>query len=171
MQQVIRSVLSAMDITFVEANDHFSLAMRGDYGLFDIEVRTMEQPPLLWLRTSLPVRARGEQKAAVLEAALALNYTRPMVKLGHDPSDGEIVLYLDVPVIDRTLTEVEFATYLAVVIGATQDILPRLLKVALGCESVAQSLCLPVPSRRRARRRMSRAEREAREIVERLDIE
>ena len=83
----------------------------GLYGRYEVVVHLQDDGRFLQFRTvNYHTCAEGDPNLhAVLQTMASLNYTTRLVKLGRDPSDGEIVAYADHWVMDNQVTQEQFS--------------------------------------------------------------
>jgi hypothetical protein len=86
------------------------LGMGGMSGRFDMVVTLQDEGRFLQLRTVTWLSCPSDHPhcALLLRILGELNYQRRLVKFGWDSSDGEIVAYADLWIMDGTVTQAQF---------------------------------------------------------------
>lgn len=109
----LRTILDAEGLKyFVDpARPVVMLGARGLFGSFHCVIRLDNDGEFLQFRTVGYMHCPAEHPniAAVLRLLSLLNYRLRMVKFAWDPSDGEIVVYADVWVVDGGITRKQFS--------------------------------------------------------------
>ncbi len=114
----LKRLFDAQKLVYFLAPDRPALltsfaGLNGNYQVIthlEVEGTFLQLRTLNWLHCPASNPALGE----VLKAAGDENFQRRLVKIGWDPSDGELVAYADVWIEDGTLTQQQFLRMLSV---------------------------------------------------------
>jgi len=173
MQQVVLPALSELDITPDVHGDEARLITGSSVGLYEVYVKELISPPVLWLRCR-PHLYVDSLEPEFLSALLELNERGLICKIGRDATNGEVVFDSEILLSSYTLTKGQFHDYLYMLCKSVEDALPLLARVRHGGLSVTEAIkereegTHSSSVNRRTRQPKTKVEREAEAIIKDL---
>jgi len=168
VDEVVLPVLDkfALHYDLAESRQAVRLGFGGESGDYELFIKEVERPPLLWFRFDAHLYL-PHAHAALAETVLGKNAGEFLLKWGRVPTTGELVCDLELPLLDHGLSSEAFVAFFLLANQRFQQSLPLLAKVRWGALSAEEALqakshLRPKPERegKGKRRRMSQLERE-----------
>lgn len=169
MRELVIPALQALNLRYAENGEVICLDFRAAPVAYHLCIREVRQPALLWLHFTPAIWVEAGA-SAVMELLLALNQADWLVTCARDPDDGEVVFDVELPLYAGITPEM-VAEYLMNATLKVSAMIPQVLKVQWGGLSVAEALASRADHSNQPEQPLSRAEQEALEIVQRLEVD
>lgn len=126
----LRELLDGEDLRYylIPDRDGVMLTLRGDNGRFQFVVLLEEDGEFLQFRSTefLYCPLDHPHLEDLLRIIGELNYRMRLVKFGWDPTDGEIVAYVDQWIMDAEITQQQFSRMMSAYMNIVDDEFPKL---------------------------------------------